>query len=95
MKKTKVITVEHAKTLVKSTQGAIFAASFLKADGSLRRLNGRLGVVKGLTGRGMSYSPSAYNLLPVWDIKAAGYRMLNFNTLISLTVDGELFQVIQ
>jgi hypothetical protein len=91
----KKITREQAESLIKNTNGSIFCASFIKANGDLRHLNGRLGVVKGLTGKRMSYNPSAYGLLPVFDMQCNEYRMINLGTLTSVTVDGDTFSIIQ
>jgi hypothetical protein len=48
------ITLEHATKLIKSTNGAIFGVSFVKANGETRDMAARLGVRKGLTGKGSS-----------------------------------------
>jgi hypothetical protein len=90
----KKITQEHAAQLIKQTNGAIFAASFIKADGSLRNINGRLGVHANLKNKGLSYDPSTYDLLPVYDLQCCEYRMIRLNALKSVTVDGQCFKVV-
>jgi hypothetical protein len=52
-------------------------------------LTGRLKVTKGLkeNAKPRPYDPSKYNLVCVYDMKAEGYRMINFNTLITLSIN--------
>ena len=38
-----------------NSAGRIFYAEFIKKDGSLRKMTARLGVHKGVTGKGMHY----------------------------------------
>jgi hypothetical protein len=88
------IDVTNAVKLIKSTKGKIFTVSFIKKDGSLRRMNCRLGVKKHLKGGEMAYDPSEYDLLPVFDLQNEAYRMINLETLKEITVDGETFSII-
>jgi hypothetical protein len=90
----KRITLENAEKLIKSTNGAIFSVQFRKADGSLRDMTCRLGVRKGLTGKGQAYTPSDYDLLTVFDMAKQDYRMIKLNTLRRVKVDGKAFAVI-
>jgi len=90
----KRITLEHAEKLIKSTNGAIFSVQFVKADGTLRDMTCRLGVRKGLTGKGQSFDPSEHDLLTVYDMAKQGYRMLSLNTLRRVKLDGKAFAVI-
>lgn len=89
------VTVEYAERLIKSTRGAFFSVSFVKADGTLRDMVCRLGVTKGVKGTGMSYDPRDRDLLPVFDVAKDAYRMIRLNTLQRVTVDGKTFAVIQ
>jgi hypothetical protein len=88
------ITKEHAEKLIKQTNGAIFSVQFVKADGTLRDMTCRLGVRKGLTGKGQAYTPSDYDLLTVFDMAKQDYRMLRLATLRRVKVDGKAFAVI-
>jgi hypothetical protein len=89
------ITIEHAEKLIKQTNGAFFGVTFVKADGTLRDMTCRLGVAKGLTGKGMAYDPKEHDLLTVWDTAKNAYRMIRLETLRRVSVDGEQFTVIQ
>jgi hypothetical protein len=64
--------------------GRRFEITFIKKDGTRRTMHARLGVSKGVTGKGMSYDPAKYGLMTVWDTSAQGYRQVNLNTVIQL-----------
>tara|TARA_R110000744_G_scaffold94089_1_gene181629 strand:+ start:232 stop:513 length:282 start_codon:yes stop_codon:yes gene_type:complete len=85
----KTINKEEAKKLIHVTNGKIFSSTFIKKDGTHRLLTGRLKVTKGLkeNAKPRPYDPSKYNLVCVYDMKAKGYRMINFNTLLTLSIN--------
>jgi len=87
--------ISRKKALEKlyESAGRIFYAEFVKKDGSLRRMTARLGVRKGVTGKGMRYDPLERGLLPVFDMDRADWRMVNLNTLQRLSVDHERYIV--
>ena len=78
-----------AKELIKESNGNIFSSTFIKKDGTHRLLTARLNVTKGLkeNAKPRPYDPSKYNLVCVYDMKAEGYRMMNFNTLLTLSIN--------
>jgi len=94
MARTKRITLEHAESLIKSTRGAIFGVEFIKADGSRRAMTCRLGVRKGLTGKGQAFDPSEHDLLTVFSMGDNGYRNIRLNALRRVTVAGQAFAVV-
>tara|TARA_R110002126_G_C10490983_1_gene504903 strand:+ start:143571 stop:143873 length:303 start_codon:yes stop_codon:yes gene_type:complete len=73
------------------TQGRIVSVTFQKADGSMRDMTCRRGVQKHLRGGSLPYDAKRRNLLPVFDMIAKGYRMVNLGTLVSFCVGGETF----
>ncbi len=75
--------IEKAKT------GKIFTVTFIKRNGQIRTLTGRLNVKKHLKGGNLAYSPTKRGLLPVFDMQKKAYRMINFNTLLSAQVEGD------
>tara|TARA_R110000751_G_scaffold237728_1_gene338654 strand:- start:427 stop:765 length:339 start_codon:yes stop_codon:yes gene_type:complete len=85
----KTINRNKAKELIKDSKGLIFNTSFIKKDNTVRTLTGRLQVTKHLkeNARKQPYDPSKYNLQPVYDLKAKSYRMINFNTLLTLSIN--------
>jgi hypothetical protein len=89
------ITSEYAERLIKSSNGSIFSVNFIKANGESRDMTCRLGVSKGITGNGMSYDPSAFSLLPVFDMAKQDYRMIRLDSVRRLTIDGHTYAVVQ
>ena len=85
----KTINKTKAKELIKESKGKIFSTSFIKKDNTIRTLTGRLQVTQYLkeNAKKQPYKPSDYNLQPVYDLKAKDYRMLNLNTLITLSIN--------
>ena len=72
----------------KLAKNEIFKCSFIKRDGTERSMICRLNVKKGVKGTGMSYNPIERGLLPVFDMQKDGFRMINTQTLTSLTIGG-------
>ena len=72
-----------------TSDGKIFSATFVKKDGTLRTMNCRRGVSKGVSGKGMSFDPLSKGLLTVFDMQKKSFRMINLNTLIEAKVNGK------
>ncbi len=72
------------KEQILSKGNKIFSVTFIKKDGSTRRMVARLGVRKGVKGVGMSFSPSEKNLMVVFDMHKKAFRMINLNTITEL-----------
>jgi len=89
------ITTDKAKELISKSNGRIFSAVFIKKDNTHRLINARLGKrYKSKTGRAAPYKASNYNLLPVYDMRIKEFRMLNFNTLLTLTINKNNYKII-
>jgi len=69
--------------------GKIFTVEFIKKDGTLRKMNARLGVKKHLKGGTLAFDPSERNLLPVFDMQKEGYRMINASTILNIKIGGK------
>lgn len=65
--------------MIKSSAGRFFSCTFIKKNGEVRVLNGRIGVHKGVKGVGHKFNKP--NLITVFDAKAKEYRMVNVETL--------------
>jgi hypothetical protein len=65
--------------------GKFFTIKFIKKNGMLRELNGRLGVKKHLKGGVLGYDPKTFNYIIVFDVVNEGYRTVNVDTVIELT----------
>tara|TARA_R110000744_G_scaffold133124_1_gene241419 strand:+ start:448 stop:726 length:279 start_codon:yes stop_codon:yes gene_type:complete len=81
------ITRNKAKELIKDSKGLIFAATFTKKDGTHRLMNARTGKQYTPTGRKAPYKAEDYNLMHIYDMKKKAFRMLNFNTLLTLSIN--------
>jgi hypothetical protein len=77
--------------LIKSTQpnpagkGHAFTVSFTKKDGTFRTMRARLGMRRGLKGKGFAYNPATRGLLPVWEL-GKGYKMVNLERVSDLSI---------
>ena len=65
-----------------NSNGKIFTVEFLKKDGSIRFLNGRLGVTKHLKGGVSTLNPNKY--ITVYDLQSKAYRAINKATILSV-----------
>jgi len=82
-----------ALKVIHDTQGKIFAAKFIKKDGSTRKMVARIGVTKNQKG-GQNGVSAKNNLVIVYDMVKGGYRMINLKTLLTLKVSGEIYEVV-
>jgi hypothetical protein len=87
------ISKEEAKQLIKDTKGKFFTATFTKKDGTERVMNARLGVKAYLKGGDLPYNPDEKGLIPVYDMKNSGYRMVNINTIKKLKIGNNEYNV--
>jgi len=89
----RTISKQEAAQIIKSTKGKYFTVSFTKKDGTNRVMNARLGVKAYLKGGSLPYDPIEKGLLPVYDVKTKGYRMININSISKLKVGEEVYLV--
>lgn len=73
-------------SLIEQSNGKMVTVSFIKKDGSLRVLNGRIGVKKYLKGGKINTNTDEY--INIYDVKNQGYRSINRNTIVALRVQG-------
>ena len=76
------------KFLKATNNGKIFSATFEKKDGTIRTINCRRNVSKGVKGVGYSFDPMSRGLLSVYDMQSKGFRFINLETLIEAKVNG-------
>lgn len=79
---------QHIAELIKGTKGRFFSVCFIKKDGTERRMTARLGVRKGINGRGLKFKPEDRGLMVVWATDRNNYRMINLNTISSVKFNG-------
>jgi len=84
--------------LIRDNPGKIFSIQFEKRDGSLRNMVARTGVWKGpggdsenprVTGEGMKYTPSDFDLATVFDMEKGEYRHIAYDRVTKITVAGQ------
>lgn len=78
--------------MIKSTNGKFFTCTFIKKDGSVRKLNGRVGCHIGV--KGTLNRKQKDNLVTVFDAKVKEYRMINVDTLQSLKCGNFEYKVV-
>lgn len=83
---------ETVVAAVKSTQGRMFGVEFMKADGSIRKMNCRIDVKKHLAGGVKTYdakdSKDGDTTIGVFDVQSKGYRCFKASKVSSLIIDG-------
>jgi len=89
------ISTDKAKELIRETNGKIFSSTFIKKNGEYRLMTARLKVTKGLkeNAKPQPYEPSKYNLLCVYDMTKQSYRMINLNTLLTLSINKNTYTI--
>lgn len=94
---TKTINKDKAKELINQSNGRIFSSVFIKKDGTHRLMNARLKVTKHLKKDASPrvYEPSKYNLLTVFDMQKKSYRMININTMQTLIINKQMYNIKQ
>jgi hypothetical protein len=75
-------------TLIEQSEGKFMTVTFVKKDGTIRVLNGRLGVTKYLKGGKSTLDPNKY--VTLYDVQSKDYRAVNRDTIISVSSGGLL-----
>ena len=79
--------------LLKDNKNLIFSVVFLKKNGELRPMTCKLGVKKHLKGGILKYNPGERNNLIVFDMQKGGYRTINLDTLMHISMKGAEYNV--
>lgn len=75
--------------LIDNSNGKIMTVTFVKQDGTIRRLNGRVGVRKHLKQTGESNNTiDRSKYIVMYDLKKNGYRSVNRETIVSVKING-------
>ena len=61
--------------------GKFFSCEFIKADGSVRKLRGRLGVKLGQKGGVKPFNDAEKSIITVWDLDKKAYRSFRVDRL--------------
>ena len=83
--------------LLKEQKGRFFSISFIKKNGKVRNLTGRLGVksYRKTTDRKSSANRYDNPYILVFDVQKKGYRMVNMNTATEIKANKQTFEVIR
>ncbi len=77
------------KKIIKKTKGKLFSVTFVKKNGDLRLLNGRMGVNAGNKVAPTTAHISKY--IVVYDIKAKSFRNVNTETITCVKAGGKVY----
>ena len=80
--------VETVKQIIDEGGSNIASVVFVKMDGTVRKMNFRRHVTKGVNGRGLKYNPSKVGNMIVYDMGADGFRTIKLDNVQSLKVNG-------
>jgi len=83
--------VETVKQIIDESGSNIASVVFVKMDGTVRKMNFRRHVTKGVNGRGLKYNPSSVGNMVVYDMGADGYRTIKLSNVQSLKVNGKSY----
>ncbi len=85
--------------LIANNGGKIFSIQFEKRDGTLRNMTARTGVYKGpggqgtrVSGAGMKYDPTTFQLRTVFDLDKDQYRMIGTDRVTRMTIGGRTYR---
>jgi hypothetical protein len=71
---------------IAQSKGKFITVTFIKKDGTVRNLNGRIGVTKYLKNGTATVNLDKYII--VYDTINTGYRCVNKDTIVSVTCEG-------
>lgn len=83
------------KAQILATKGRIFSVTFIKKDGTERKMVCRTGVQKGVKGVGLKFDPSSKNLMVVYDMHKKAFRMINLSTLLSFKFNKKTSHILR
>lgn len=87
-KKIEIVSKAEATLLMMKAGSKIFTVGFRKrSNGEIRKMNCRLNV-KSKKGGKLPYNPYNVGLIPVFDMKKGGYRMIDVNSVFALNING-------
>lgn len=84
--------MKDLKDIITLLGDKIFTVTFIKKDGTVRVMNARRGVKKGVKGVGMSYDPFSKGLIPVFDMQKDAFRMINAATILEIKAEKKVYK---
>ena len=90
---TQTISPQYAAQMIQDAGGKFFTVTFVKrTDNSIRTMNCRRGVKKGVKGIGQKTKTTG--LVTVYDVKNKSYRRINLSGIRSLRMRGTEYRVV-
>ena len=89
MKKVKTI-----RDIINASGGHICSVIFVKMDGTVRKMNFRRHVTKGVNGKGLKYKPESKGNMIVWEMKSDGkkcWKTIKLKNVMSLNANGKSY----
>ena len=81
----------YIKELISSSAGKFITVSFVKNDGTYRKINGRIGVrYKGMPAETINRTQAGKEYLRVWSVADRGYRNISPDTILSVAANGKV-----
>jgi hypothetical protein len=87
------VTREKLDKLLIDQKGKFFTVVFRKKDGSLRRMNGRLGVRKYLRGGVNKVSRYDTPYITIFECISLGYRTANLQTITKVMANNTIYTI--
>lgn len=84
----------QVKTLIDALDGRFVGVDFVKQDGQVRKLNGRLGVTSFQSGGVNKVEADSRPYLTMFDVRQMDYRSVNLATLCSLRADRHVYSIV-
>ena len=82
----------QAKQLIAKQLADKFASiTFVKKDGTVRKINGRMGVTKDLKG-GVNTTAKFGQYLTIYSLRDKGYRNINLETVQRIAARGQVWE---
>ena len=81
--------MSNLQEIIETSNGKFVSVQFVKKDGSIRVLVGRLGVKKHLKGGESTLDADKY--ITIFDVQNNGYRAINRETILSVKFEGQEF----
>jgi len=85
---------ENLRSILRERGRRIASATFVKKDGTDRKILFRLGVKKHLRGGTNNVERDDRSYMTVYDMKHGGYRTINLRTVKTLSMDGKQYEVV-
>lgn len=74
--------------IIEQTGGKFFGVTFVKNDGTIREMQARTGVTKGVKGTAGPKTAKQNEYLTVYDVQKQGYRNIARDRILSVRFEG-------